>query len=78
MSINEDFHTYIQQRGQELAAAQTTKQNAYEQLQQRATQAGEIFGELFAEMDAQTDIAGTQERQPANPAENDFNTFFGL
>lgn len=74
-SINDDFKAYLAQRAQELASTKTAAQTAFEQQEQRATEGAEVFAGMFAELDAQTH----QEPAPAaDPAENAFNTLFGL
>lgn len=75
MTIHDDFHAFIQQRGQELAATKTSQQTAYERRHRLEAEGGELFTGLFAQLDENNPM---QEPAPADPAENDFNKFFGL
>lgn len=77
MNLNEDFQAYLAQRGQELAATKTDRQAAYERQERLTTQGSELFAGLFAQLDEDT-AHTTQEPAPADPAENDFNNFFGI
>jgi hypothetical protein len=76
MSINDDFHAFLAQRGQELAAKQNATQTDYERRQRLNAEGGELFSGLFAQLDENNDI--TQEPATADPTENDFNKFFNL
>lgn len=74
-SINDDFKAFLAQRAQELAGTKTAAQTAFEQQEHRTAEGGQLFAGMFAELDAQTH----QEPAPApDPAENAFNTLFGL
>lgn len=78
MTINDDFHAFLQQRGQELAATKTAQQTDYERRQRLEAEGGELFTGLFAQLDEQAASETKVSVAPANPAENDFNKFFGL
>lgn len=75
MTISDDFHNFLAQRGQELAATKTVQQTEYERRQRLEAEGGELFTGLFAQLDENNPM---QEPAPADPAENDFNRFFGL
>lgn len=75
MTLNDDFHAFLQQRGQELAATRTAQQTDYERRQRLEAEGGELFTGLFAHLDENNQM---QEPAPADPAENDFNKLFGL
>jgi hypothetical protein len=75
VSINDDFHAFVQQRATELAGTKTAQQTAYERQQRLETEGGALFTGLFAQLDENNH---EQEPAPADPAEADFNRTFGL
>lgn len=86
MTIHDDFHNYLAQRGQELAATKTVQQTEYERRQQLEAEGGELFTGLFAQLD-ENNQEQVVPAVPSDPAEvgtnvptstNDFNKFFGL
>jgi hypothetical protein len=73
--LNADFHAFLNQRAAEQAGSKNPAQLEQERQQQQTADGAELFTNLFAQLDEQHT---PQEPSTPDPAEHDFNSFFGI